>query len=440
MRAQILAVDFKDKKLLKNDEHTADKKNTNKHYFNHTEICDGAVTLFTTKTSGGIWQMRMRVEGHRQYYQKSLRTKDKASAIEKATYEHAKIFVLKREGKAVFSPTVYTAVEKYLEHRRTNDVLFDRITEGRFGTIKTHMNWFKKFVNAEYRLDNYTEKALVGYQSFRRDKGATDSTIRNEQATINHFCKWAKEEGLHNIEKYSFPKISIKGDDRAQIRRSTFTKEEYEMCYTDLRSWCSKEQKKQDIAKMSEVALRTDERLFNRDLFRHWWLIQANTMMRNGELFGLKWSNVETYTEKVSGKRLAKITVEADTSKVRKSRVFIARGGEHFDRLKKLSKHTKSNDFVFTLDNGTHWNKANRRALDYQFHSLMRRVGITDWKERKLHLYSLRHFGITQRLQNGVTNLTQFALDCGTSVEHITKTYYHTQIDVSEKNALLMKE
>ena len=110
-------------------------------------------------------------------------------------------------------------------------MLFDRITEGRFSTIKTHMNWFKKFVNAEYRLDNYTEKALVGYQSFRRDKGATDSTIRNEQATINHFCKWAKDEGLHNIEKYSFPKISIKGDYRAQIRRSTFTKEGH------FRSW-----------------------------------------------------------------------------------------------------------------------------------------------------------------------------------------------------------
>ena len=92
------------------------------------------------------------------------------------------------------------------------------------------------------------------------------------------------------------------------------------------------------------------------------------------------------------------------------------------------------------MDNGTHWHKTNRRALDIQFHNLMKRVGITDYRTRKLSLYSLRHFGITQRLQNGVTNLTQFALDCGTSVVHITNTYYHTQIDVSEENALLMKE
>jgi len=53
----------------------------------------------------------------------------------------------------------------------------------------------------------------------------------------------------------------------------------------------------------------------------------------------------------------------------------VSRGGEHFDRLKQISKHTKKEDFVFTMDNGTHWNKHNRRALDYQFHKLMERVG-----------------------------------------------------------------
>ena len=118
-------------------------------------------------------------------------------------------------------------------------------------------------------------------------------------------------------------------------------------------------------------------------------------MMRNGELFGLKWKNVKTYEK--HGKRLAEITVEAHTSKVRKSRVFVSRGGEHFDRLKQISKHTKKEDFVFTMDNGTHWNKHNRRTLDYQFHKLMERVGIDDYKARNVSLYSLRHYGIMNR-------------------------------------------
>lgn len=438
MNGVLLAVDFENKKLLKNQQQNSDKKKKG-FYRAKKKICDGDVTIFQTANSGGIWHMRTYIATEEKYFQKSLRTKDIDSAIDRAKRNWWKIASLQDEGKAVFSPTVYTAVEQYLKYRYETDVLLDRITKGRFSTIKTHMNWFKKYVNAEYRLDTLTEEALVGYQSFRRDKNATDTTIRNEQATINHFCKWAKLKGLHHIEKYVFPIISIKGDDRAKIRRSTFTNEEYEKCYTDLRTWCSKAQKKKDIATMSEIALRSDEKLFNRDLFRHWFLIQANTMMRNGELFGLKWKNVKTYTAK-SGERLAEITVEGHTSKVRKSRVFVALGGQYFDRLKKLSKHTKNEDFVFTLDNGTHWNKGHRKALDYQFHSLMKRVGITDYKERKLSLYSLRHFGITQRLQNGVTNLVQFADDCGTSVEHITKTYYHSNLKTSEQNALIRKE
>jgi hypothetical protein len=97
MKGQLLAVDFENKKLLNNTQPKSEAK-SDKHYLNHTLVCDGAVTLFTTKASGGIWQMRMRVKGHRQYFRKSLRTKDKASAIEKATYEHAQIFVLQRQG------------------------------------------------------------------------------------------------------------------------------------------------------------------------------------------------------------------------------------------------------------------------------------------------------------------------------------------------------
>ena len=31
--------------------------------------------------------------------------------------------------------------------------------------------------------------------------------MHNELTTINHFCKWVKEEGLHNTEKFLYPTI-----------------------------------------------------------------------------------------------------------------------------------------------------------------------------------------------------------------------------------------
>jgi len=63
MKGQILAVDFENKKLLKNTQQKSDKK-TNKYYFNHTQVCDGNVTIYQTKKSGGVWQMRMRIEAN----------------------------------------------------------------------------------------------------------------------------------------------------------------------------------------------------------------------------------------------------------------------------------------------------------------------------------------------------------------------------------------
>jgi len=202
------------------------------------------------------------------------------------------LLLLKSKGKAIFSPTVYKAVEQYLQHIYDYDVQMDSIKVGRWSTIRTHMNWFKRFVNAEYRLDNYTAKALMDYQRFRREKGAKDVTIANEQSTINHFCKRAYDEGLHNITKYAFPKIKQRGEDTASIRRATFNDDEYKACYKELQTWCSKASKEKAAARLNEAALGSDERLFNRDLCRQWFLMQAITMMRNGELFGLKWKNV----------------------------------------------------------------------------------------------------------------------------------------------------
>lgn len=63
---------------------------------------------------------------------------------------------------------------------------------------------------------------------------------------------------------------------------------------------------------------------------------------------------------------------------------------------------------------------------------MLKGVGITDAKERKLQLYSCSHYRINKRVYNGA-NIVQLAHDCDTSVEHITKTYYHTNLRNSER-------
>ena len=359
---------------------------------------------------------------------KSLRTKNFETAKERAKVQHAIATVKVDEGKSLFSPTLFKAIQLYLEHR-AKDVLAKRITKGRFSTIKTQIKWLTKYptINTEHRLDTLGKKTIYDYQQFRLGKYASNQTIRNELATINHFCKWAKEEGLHNTEKFLYPTIKIVGTEAEAMRRRTFTDEEYTNIYKWLRSYCSEKQIKAE--KIDE------DKAFTRHLFRHFFLIHANTMMRSGELFGLKWKNVKVYEK--DDYKWAEIIVEGETSKVRKDRVFASRGGEYFERLKQLSKHTKGNDFVFTLNDGNHWNSNNRRALQYHYAKLLKGVGIIDAKERKLQLYSCRHYGISKRVNNGA-NIVQLAKDCGTSVEHITKTYYHSNLRNSERNMAIM--
>ncbi len=182
------------------------------------------------------------------------------------------------------------------------------------------------------------------------------------------------------------------------MRRKSCTDEEYTNICKWLRSYCSAKQIKAD--KLAE------DKAFERQLFRHLFLIQANTMMRSGELFGLKWQNVKIYEK--DDYKWAESIVEGETSKVRKDRVFIARGGEYFERLKQISKHTKGDDFVFTLNDGSHWHGNNRRALTAHFGNVLVGVDITDAKQRKLELYSCRHYGISKRVNNGA-NIVQLA-------------------------------
>ena len=111
-----LKVDFENKKRIPNQQNNSDKA----FYINKEKVCDGDVTIFQTRKSGGIWHMRMYVADAEKYFQKSLRTRNYLSAKEKAQVEHAKILINQNEGKAIFSPTLYKAVELYIAHRQTD--------------------------------------------------------------------------------------------------------------------------------------------------------------------------------------------------------------------------------------------------------------------------------------------------------------------------------
>ena len=305
-------------------------------------IYGGKAEIVRTQQSGGYWHFRMWISEEGKYVRKTLKTKHLDTAVERAENEFFAIKANLNSGKRIFSPTVQQAAEEYLKHRWEVDVKRGSITEGRWGTIKSQLNHFVAYCgivgrserSSVTRLSDLESKSLQGYQQYRQQKGAKDVTIKNEQATINALCKWAFDEGLHSVQHYVFPSISRRGVDADTLRRSTYTDDEYRRITRALISYTAKKTAKAEF-------LSEDER-FTRQLVRHFFLIGANTMMRFGELYQLKWVNVETYS--AESQRLVTINVLAETSKVRQSRVIKVRGGKHFDRLRSLSKHTKQGE------------------------------------------------------------------------------------------------
>jgi hypothetical protein len=173
-------------------------------------IFDGEAEVIRTKTSGGVWHFRMWVTEEKQYVRKTLKTKNLDTAIAKAKDEYHLIKANLTQGKSIFSPTIVSAVEMYIQ-KRQKDVYRGYITQGRHGTLKSSLKHFLAYIGIDCvkgmsrkaRISDLEKKCLYGYQNYRQKGfGAKDVTIRNELSTINALCEFLFDEGYHNVHKW----------------------------------------------------------------------------------------------------------------------------------------------------------------------------------------------------------------------------------------------
>ena len=394
-------------------------------------ILDGQATVLRTSQSGDVWQLRMYIKGENQYFKRSLRTKDLDTALSRGREEAMKLLSDVYAGRKIFSATFGEVVDAYLKHRE-REVKTEKITAGRLVTITSQLRHALAMKGSHTKIDTLNQDAFFNYRLWRRENGnATDVTIRNEQATLNHLCAFAYREGLSSVAQYNFDVIRIRQKDVG--KRSTFTIEQYDRLIGFMRSWVAKKNCKDE-----------DER-HRRLIMRDYVLILSNSLLRVGEAKQLKWSDVyKIESAEDSTGRMAKfafINVRWETSKVRNNRLVVCRGGEYFERLKQNSKFTEDDDLLFCLKSGD--TALAERTRSKYWDELMCGIGIEDWKARKLEWYSLRHFGITMRVKAGV-NIVDLAKMAGTSVNHIENTYLkyseEMALDAAMKNFTISKE
>ncbi len=376
------------------------------------DILDGLAKVYRVKMSGEVWQFRMYIREEKKDYRKSLKTRDLTTALERGRALGSKLLGDVSVGKKVFGLTLSELIEAYCDERE-RDVRAGNIVAGRLVTIKSQLKHLLEIKGDKLKTSELDRNSIFDWKLLRQEQkgGVSPTTIRNEMATLNHLCSWAYRKGMIEFERFNFETLRIRPDDFPS--RDTFTLDEYERLFTFMRSFTAK-------SRVEDEAERR-ERMIARDYV----LISANTLMRVGELRQLTWNDVrriEEPTKDDMGKTVTPvhILVRGETSKVRKTREIITRGGNYFRRLEETYGGIKGNELVFRyLDRNE---KLGHRFWSKYWNLLMNGAKIADYKERNITWYSLRHFGISMRVNSG-NNILDVAKMAGTSVSHVEKTY-----------------
>ena len=376
---------------------------------------------------GEYWHFRMWLDGEGKYARESLKTKQLETAKKRAEERYIQLRADQMVGKRYFSITADDGVQLYLESKQ-KEVELKTITKGRYGTISTHLRHWLGYIKHDTRLKELDRNAAEGYFSYRiksRTSGVSHTTLANEQCTINAMMAFLFRKNEALVEAFDFPKLNKYEIDNEAVRRATLTNEEYSALTVKMRSYVKREENCLD-----------DEEYMTRELARHYVLIAANAGLRTGEQQQLRWCDVtlREYEQGVGmqSQLLAEIYVRKETSKVRKDRKLICRGGLYFQRWKELVGPKSETDLVFSLDGKT---RISNRTILYHFHRMVKLAGVKNHEERGIVPYSLRHFMITQRVLSGLS-FQQVAEMCGTSDTEIRKTYYHLVDDRRLANAV----
>ena len=386
-----------------------------------------------------IWHFRMWLTKEGKYARFSLKTKNRSVAEDRAKVEYHDLMSDQRAGKTYFSKTTKQGVEMYLAQRWT-DYEAGLIVKGRYATLKTHLDHWLDFIERDKKLKELERTACENYYHARtktkKGLSISQTTVENEQSTINAMMAWLFKRNETLIDGFDFKKLPRKdaGDDT--LRRSIFTDEEIADITTQLEN---------DIAE-ARKNIDEDKNLVKVIVCYH-LLVAIIAGMRRGEQLKLRWQDIETLERNVAGTDFSfvKIRVRAETSKVRKTRVFVVKDREYFDNLFKLlyprfteaqrEKQEKlkfADALIFSTDGVT---PITVRTIDYHFDRVLDAANVKNRDTRDLVPYSFRHYFITQRVNSNLRPI-QVAEMCGTSVTQIDKTYYHTTEDKMIANAL----
>jgi len=377
------------------------------------DLFDGRIRIYRTTHSGDVWQFQMWIGEEKKYIRKSLRTRDKETAINRAEDLFIEARTKQRSGEKLFSMTAKELRSKYLEYIK-EEVDSGQLSSGRLSNVKTFTKHYLRFVGEDTKIQNINVEFFEGYRAFRQSELATITmtVIQNESITVKQMYKWAvKKKFISANYVPDYGKIRVK---KNEVKRRGYSVANYDKLIKYGKLWWKTVPRK---------AKDREEQIYYRRSIRDFILLMANFGFRTGELLQLKYKNVKVNddaTEKSA--ETATVKILADTSKVRKERTIQSRRGDIFARRKTYSKFHGDDSFVFSKFDKDEM-MTTTTLYDY-YKDLKTYVKSKEANyDDSLDLYSLRHFWITLQLIHGKVDIHRIARFAGTSYTQIVNHY-----------------
>lgn len=330
-----------------NDKRKRVRKNKGNKVLEEIKLFEGECKIVRVAQSGKVWQFYFYDRETQKTMRKTLKTRDTEVAQERAKKTYMDMLVKREMGITLFDIKAKELTKEYIKQEQKRADL-KMITQQYVETLKTRMRHYLKFVGENTALTKIKADKFMEYRAFRtKNKSVTLMTLYNERSTINALYKFGIEkkfiDGSYVLQFGKWESITKSGE---KIHREMLADGQWSEIYRYMQKW--------HMAKY----VRNEKQAEQRKFIREFTLILCNSGIRFGEARKLQWRDIEMYKEDVieDGKKVkkkrAKIHLPGVKTKTGKARMAISRIGATFERLKKLSKHTKDDDYLF-VDNET---------------------------------------------------------------------------------------
>jgi len=115
------------------------------------DVLGGKAIIFRASVSGDVWQFRCWISEEQKYLRKTLGTRDRATALKRAEELYLQLYADIKSGKRLFGITLGELIIEYLKWR-ADDVRAGYITQGRLGTLTSHLKHIRDYKGAHTKL------------------------------------------------------------------------------------------------------------------------------------------------------------------------------------------------------------------------------------------------------------------------------------------------